>query len=824
MVTEYARAICEEPSRNVPNLLKQLLPRQKKSDRAPLGIGAPAPLQDTGSRAPRGEERRTERADATNAIWLTFNQVSPGPTARQENYKTERIAIRLILAVVVLFCIVSASYKTIAVPWFTMTEEFPYAQEVLRFLSGDFRQRFFDIPGTPFIAVVTAVYAPILAILSMATHQSGSFAERAFEHLDLLYLVMRCVSLLAFAIASWLVFLIGRRFATRDAALVGAVVFAAHPIIALTLFHTRIEPFAVLLVSASTLAWLRGIETGRWSFYAGAGFLAGLAMAARFPLAFATLPIFLLYGLARPSAITGFGKTVDRTLTGALLALAVVGGALAAVHLMGLSGRSSLANAFFLSVPHGGYPRATRAIAYLWVLLGAIAATAMLAALTLPGRRLLLRYLDSPLATIIVFFPIGLVIGVPTLFAGADFFLASIEMFVERNAFVGSNVTPGGWIANVHGIWSVTGLYLFGHGGLIALLDPRPFLNPQRYPPHEAGVLFSVPLVVLFCCGCLAKHADRWLYSSILFGCLVGIVSQFGKLQTPRHIAGWLPWFCIIIAAGAEWLIERGNGRRSMMALFALLLGAILWERSVLIAPEINHLVEKAGLQFKLDRWLRANVGPDELVFHTCCEPITSSVVLSWMKSNAVAVPRKYLKNASVIWFGQQSALHDAVEGYVITSRLSYPGQYVEYYRQMNPAELVDPYNDRRFDHRHEIVGRNIYDIFHFDMDETPRLASGGILVREATYGQSCSGVAVPAGWTNTVTPGNATAILRRQCNQRKACDFTVTAQAFGDPAAFCAKDFTVEWTCGDGRPKHILIPAEALGKTIQLRCSTRPN
>jgi hypothetical protein len=111
------------------------------------------------------------------------------------------------LTVVVLFCIVSVNYRTITTPWFTMTEEFPYVQEVLRFLSGDFRQHFFDIPGTPFIAVVTAICALILGVVSLVSGQVSSLAALGFAHLDLVYLVMRCVSLGAFAVATWLVFL-----------------------------------------------------------------------------------------------------------------------------------------------------------------------------------------------------------------------------------------------------------------------------------------------------------------------------------------------------------------------------------------------------------------------------------------------------------------------------------------------------------------------------------------------------------------------------------------------------------------------------------------
>jgi hypothetical protein len=136
----------------------------------------------------------------------------------------------------------------------------------------------------------------------------------------------------------------------------------------------------------------------------------------------------------------------------------------------------------------------------------------------------------------------------------------------------------------------------------------------------------------------------------------------------------------------------------------------------------------------------------------------------------------------------------------------------VDYYRQMNPAEIVDPYHDSRFELRHTIAAGNIYDVFHFVMDAPPREAAGGISVHEATYGMSCAATA-------PVRLGNATRALGRACNGREACTFTISAQALGDPAPLCAKDFEVTWACPDGQSQHLTVPAEADGKGIALRC-----
>jgi 4-amino-4-deoxy-L-arabinose transferase-like glycosyltransferase len=625
------------------------------------------------------------------------------------NRQRQDIVAYITLAMIVVFCIVSVNYRTITTPWFTMTEEFPYAQEVLRFLGGNFRQHFFDIPGTPFITVVTAMCAVILGVVSRVSGQASRLAALGFERLDLVYLVMRSVSLAAFAGATWLVFLTARRFASRWAALLGAAVFAAHPIMAATIYYTRIEPFGTLVVSASIMAWLRAVETGQWRWYATTGFLSGLAMAARFPLVLATLPVFLFYTLARPQQFTAMEARVDRRLGTGLFGVALFGGALAALRVSGLLERSRLTALFFLST-HLGYQRAPRAIATLWILLALVALGVLVIAVIPPGQRLAARYRDSSLVTVAVFFPVGVLVGVPTLIGAATYLLTSIELFIQRNAYVQPNVGRG--------IWNVLSLYLVGGGGLTALLDPRSLVDPRHFPPGEPGVLFNIPLLVLFGCGLLAASgANRWLYGGVIFACVIGVGSQFGKLHTPRHLAGWLPWFCIVIAVGGDWIARRtAASQRSIAPVFAMCLALLLWQRAALTAPMVDRLVETGTLQTRLNRWLQANVPPDKPVFHTCCEPVNPSVVFGWMKSNGVAVPEKYLDNGSRIWFGQLSALRAAGEGYVITSRYTYPGQYVDYYRQMNPAELVDPYHDSRFELRHTIAAHNIYDVFHFVM------------------------------------------------------------------------------------------------------------
>jgi hypothetical protein len=628
-----------------------------------------------------------------------------------------------LLAAVTSFCIVSVVYSTLLIPWNVNTEELPYGQEVLRFLSGDFRQQFFDIPGTPFIALTAAITAVVLSALRIVHGwQEGSFVTLAFDHLNLVYFIMRCTSILAFGVAVWFVFVAAERFARRWAAFLGAAVFAAHPILASTLFYVRIEPFAVLLVSGAIVALLRAAETEKWRDYAAAGFVSGLAMAARFPLALAAFPVIVAYTLMKPAPISGFRAKLDLAVITVYVAVALTGAA-TAVRLLFFAKRSRLSDLFFMSIHRGGdYPLATRAIAILWLVLGMAVAVVTVLCLVPPVRRRILSwYSGTSVLTVFAFFPIGVLLGVPTLFAGANYFLQSLNMFIDRNTYIQPGLD--------HSIWGIVNLFVFGSDGLKSLFIPIPFFNGLG----EAGVLFNIPLLLLFCCGLIARPPKRELYWAIIIGCFIGVLSQFGKLQTTRHIAGWLPLYCIVIAVGADWVAQRTAANRSWVAVaYASLIALIIWQRGVEFLPiltnaqtvNITALHEQALLQQKLDSWVRTNIAPSERIFHTCCEPMNASVLLNWMKFNGVAVPDTLPVRDSVIWFGELSALRSAGEGLVVTSRYPYPGAYVDYYRQKNPSELVDPYHDKRFKLTQSItvgsvtgLGANIYDVFEFNLD-----------------------------------------------------------------------------------------------------------
>jgi hypothetical protein len=712
-----------------------------------------------------------------------------------------------VLALLIGYSILSMSFQTFRLPWYYMTEEFPYAQEVLRFLSFDFRQRFFDIPGTPLIAIVTAIFAPVLALTDAARHTS-LFAA-AFEHMQLLFLTMRAASLCAFASAVGLMYLTARQLVTVPAALIAAAIFSLHPIMALTLYHTRIEPFGLMLVLASIYLWLRAVETRHWWTACAAGLCAGLAMAARFPLLLTVLPAVIVCGIARPERLApDLGSRLSRIGIALLGVVGIVGGALACARLLGTP-RNQVTDVFFLSASGPG--AAVRIIAKAWVAIGSIAALAALSMIFRPARVIMLPYADSVVAMFVAAFPVGFVVGVPTIFSGANFFLGAIQMFVERNVYTQD------WSSSP---LQVIDLYLFGRGGAPTLYNFGPVIP-------EVGVIYNAVMLLLFVCGVVAGLKNRWLHVAILVACAIGILSQFGKIQGTRHIAGWIPWFALVSAIGFDAIVG-WSGRFGRAAAFGTaavlgvsLIGWLLIDHYFTTRPEIGIQLRRVLPLQELQAWSDANVGKDELSFYACCDTATGDVILSWMKSNGVRSPSG-AKNGVSIWFGDVSALIQAQTGYVILSRLTFQGAYLDYYRQTNPSALVDPYHDPAFRLVHSIKideYNGAFDILKFDMNKENAPSTTGITVLEASYGNNCSGKPVSAGQKNTARAGNVTGIVAHACRDRDTCVFDIRLGTVGDPAPNCSKDFAVAWSCPGGTRQAAAVPAEAMGQSVTLRC-----
>jgi len=104
--------------------------------------------------------------------------------------------------------------------WFFSSDEYVFAAEVVRFSSFNFHQFFFDNPGTPFMILDSAVWALIYwggRVLGLV--QPGvTMSTFNYQHMPLLFTVMRATTLVFFLASCVLLFQLCARLVNRPAA------------------------------------------------------------------------------------------------------------------------------------------------------------------------------------------------------------------------------------------------------------------------------------------------------------------------------------------------------------------------------------------------------------------------------------------------------------------------------------------------------------------------------------------------------------------------------------------------------------------------------
>lgn len=88
---------------------------------------------------------------------------------------------------------------------------------------------------------------------------------------------------------------------------------------------------------------------------------------------------------------------------------------------------------------------------------------------------------------------------------------------------------------------------------------------------------------------------------------------------------------------------------------------------------------------------------------------------------------------------------------------------------------------------------------------------SGNMRIVSATYGKNCG-----------APVGNVTSHVAGFCNDMSICEYRVDFRALGDPARGCAKDFRVEYRCGNWgiSSSEQIEPEAGTGQIARLSCS----
>jgi hypothetical protein len=614
----------------------------------------------------------------------------------------------LLLTAVILVSLKIFLAPTLFLPWYFNTEEFPFVQEILRFSEFDFHQQFFDIPGTPFMALGTLLWWPcyLMARIFDPAHTAGGIRAFNFDHLQQLYVLLRLTGAALFALSVLLTYLIAKRLANPITGYVAAAILAFHPILDGTVYHIRIEPMAVATVLLSGWLMLRALDRHSYRLSLLAGMVAGMCLGVRYPSAIASISFVLACALLRLQHFRA-KRRLNIVFLALVSAIILTGGLIALLLRLDYIRRSSLTDQLLISFPGSNLAGAAATVQKAW--LGA-AALLILPLLTIPipiARRGMNRLVNSQVPAVVMGCLLGAILGLPTILWQRNYFLGAIEMFIDRNK---SGVFQTG------NILDTVQLYLFG------------YVRDQRFYHSEQGVCLSIVHVFLLGAGLATlvwfgfRSRKKWLLYALPICGLIGLLAQHGKIQTARHIASWLPYFAIMMALPVGAFFEGFALRwRHFLVLIPAISGlAYLGYRTseLVVRPNIDLFLEKNFLMPRMDEWLDRKADKSLTSFHVCCETADAEVILSWMRMNGVSLPEK-IRDAHfkrTIWFGEKQVLEAAGKGYIVISKNTYKGFYLDYYSHVDASKAVDPAVDPHFKLATEIKGpSNTWLIYEFD-------------------------------------------------------------------------------------------------------------
>jgi uncharacterized membrane protein len=118
-------------------------------------------------------------------------------------------------------------------------------------------------------------------------------SDFAFENIQQVYTVMRCITFGGYLVAVGLAYSVFRRASGVIVGTVAAILMCTLPIHIHYSHFVRTESLGLVLCVGATFIVLHPRTRGRWWSYLTAGALAGAAMGARFHFALVGLPVLL---------------------------------------------------------------------------------------------------------------------------------------------------------------------------------------------------------------------------------------------------------------------------------------------------------------------------------------------------------------------------------------------------------------------------------------------------------------------------------------------------------------------------------------------------
>ncbi|HEX5270077.1 MAG TPA: glycosyltransferase family 39 protein, partial [Gemmataceae bacterium] len=523
---------------------------------------------------------------------------------------------------------------SLALPWYQKADELVFAYEVIRFLRLDFRQHFFDIPGTPFMFLTAALWSAGHRLLWLAGLTGyASPANFAFAHLDALHVLMRGLTMGFYAVSVGLTYRLGRRLTNVAGGCVAALLLVTLPLYSQYSQFVRTESLGMCLMLAAVWWAYRGRETGRLKFYLWAGLAAGVATTARFHFAMAALPVLLAaHGFYRPAgeSVPARGAEPPPTprrylaLAGAFAAVFLVGALMVVGPKFDLFPPGRVSRVMMIA-RWGGDALAPHALATMrgvWLTLGTVCPVALAAYFVPRLRRYAAVVVNPPVITLLAAFAAGFLASGPTFLWEGDRQLGSIEQYANMTDATRAN------LGSAENWWFVTGYY-FG------VATPEPLV--------VAALALGAVLAL--------RRRDRagW---PVVVGAAAAFVAHPPRMITyEHHILPWLPFLALLPAFAVAALVRAagrlpGLGRAGSVPLLLAVLAVTLFVvRGRLAADRVDRSPEgvRCRVIAEMTAWVGENAPPDTdlyLAYWTFNEPL----FLSWMEREGVRVPHWRVK------------------------------------------------------------------------------------------------------------------------------------------------------------------------------------
>ena len=590
------------------------------------------------------------------------------------------VAIGWICLSLVLIWIIHRVWSALFIPWWFNTDEVVFYYEVIRQLRLDLSQTFFDIPGTPFMSltsVLTVLWWAAERLAGMT--QFANPGDFAFANIQGVFTLMRAITLGMYVGAVTIAFDLFRRCAGVLTAIMGALLFASLPIHVQYSSFARSESLGLMLCLAAI--WI--VLYSRWrstpGIYGCAGFLAGVAMAARFHFALVGFPVILLIFFLRDrrklSSLEVSRYDVLYEIGGTLGALLTAGGLVAVAFKAKVINANLLTNTMMLRTPAGQaeYPGAKAFVAELWLLLGLGAFLILLAHRFQRGRRWVLPAINPFTLLAAIGFMAGFVSSNPEFLWRGEYQLRSIQFYSD---------------------WTDVGL---SHLGLLASWwRVSAYYFTAAFPERWAQVLFLAGVVIVL-------WRRQPVHLAFLGGAAVCFFAHPLHMKLwPHHVVPWLPFLCFVAAVpagvAAAWLGRRCRHRSLQVVFVALCASAAVWACATRLQHEDEYLTisrSRTDQISQMNLWLSKNVPADTYLLVSYFA-LNEDGFRAWIESVGVRVPEFVKRHRDVrIWWLDRPAV-DGHAGVLCMSRADIVF-FRDDFERRNPGSTYNPFENPNF-------------------------------------------------------------------------------------------------------------------------------